>query len=80
VVLLRWRRSEKHEFSKAHWVRGDRGQYEIETLCGGRVPVDAFIEMTRHMEFFGRRCRDCEAVVSDLGRRLHQHLSERRRE
>jgi len=71
MILLRWKRRVEHEFSTAHWVRHGR---ETDTLCGGRVPESVFAERLNHMEFYGRRCRGCQEVVADIGRRLHQYV------
>ena len=72
MVLVQWQSRDGHLLSKAHWVRGSRGDYEMTTLCGGRIPEDASLDVLRHMEYYDRRCRECEAVISDLGRRLHE--------
>ena len=73
MVLVRWILSEASEPSIAHWV--SCGDYEMVTLCGGRIPEQALQEVAHdNVNCYWRRCTGCNEIISDIGRRLHDRV------
>ncbi len=77
MILMRWKLEGDELWSEAHWVR-EHGEDRLRdgwTLCRIEVPTgpNVLYDVLRGPGAeYERACRDCQLVIGDRGRRLHE--------